>query len=353
MTTRKKRGREPAARRAPFTVQTRTDSITGAMLEAARRGSCDTRFRAASAVALGPVLAAACSLAFPANGVQCTTTSDCTARGGAFTGSVCINNVCLPTDAGSLHDARHDVTVDAARDVRSDAPPAGDWSCLGHVRWPDASAGRELLTVPYVNLISTAPIPGVRVEPCLKLDPTCASPLSEAGLTNDAGLVTLSVPSGYDGYLLSLWDAGFPSLVYVNPPILQSQTVPPKLFVPVTALPGLAAAVGTADGGPLIINPQRGILFLGAYDCANAPAAGVSFSLPLPEPTSTFMYLIDGVPSSTATRTDSSGAAVIANVPTGAVGVTATLAATHQLIGTASAFSQPGHITFLSLVPVP
>ncbi len=330
-------------------------------------------------VMLGSVLASACSLVFPADGVQCTTTSDCTARGGAFIGSVCINSVCSPPDAGSVVDARHDVTVEAARDARgdarsdarsdargdgpgdarraedgaADAAASNDWTCLGNVHWPDASTGSEILTVPYVNAITSSAIPGIWVEPCQKLDPTCAHPLSEAGITDDAGIVTFSVPSGYDGYLLSLWDASLPALMYVNPPILQNTTVPWLPMIPTNDLSALAAAIGPVDGAALTLNPERGLVMLIAYDCATVPAAGVSFSLSPPAPSSTLVYSVGGFPSLTATSTDSSGGAVIVNVPPGAVTITATLAPGHPIIETANGFSEAGDFTLLNLVPTP
>ncbi len=324
---------------------------------------------AACGTVLGAALGGACSQASPSNAGRCTTTPDCTAQGGSFARSVCVDGVCSLPDASSHGDARHDVAVEAARDGRRDgptdagrsrdatspvdAPPVNDWSCLGHVQWPDASAQRVTLTEPYVNLVTDLPIPGVRVQPCLPLDTTCATPVSEAGVTNDAGLVTLSVPSGYDGYLLSLWDASFPTLVYISPPVFQSRTQLPVPLLSTTAMGVLTAAMGTVDGAAVTVDPARGQMGLGAYDCAMAKAVGVSFSLSPAAPSSILVYLVGGLPSPTATSTDSDGFAAIVNVPPGTFTVTATLAATHQVIGTVTALSEAAHVMDFYLVPSP
>jgi hypothetical protein len=344
------------------------------------RASCTSGIVAGATVAAATAaLASACSLAFPANGTQCTTTSDCTSRGGAFLGSVCVNNVCSIADAAPSTDAPHDVTLEAARDGRSeaqvdsradvradgtvdsapppdsttDAPPPNDWKCVGHVEWPDASAQKVTLTVPYINVLDSTPLPGVRVTPCLTLDPGCADPLADAAVTNEAGIVKFSVNSGYDGFLLSEWEAGLPSLVYLDPPIFQSMVVPPEYFLPKAAMQPLLSAVPTADGGTVTVDPTKCMLFLGAYDCDNKPAAGVSFSLSPASSSAVLFYLIDSTPSPTATSTDAFGSAAIANVPVGTVTLTARFATTQELIGTASGYCQANRITYLSLIPTP
>jgi hypothetical protein len=322
---------------------------------------------------VGAALASGCSLAFEADAVQCRTTPDCTARGGAFVGSVCIASVCATPDASprkdatsgakdgsAVSDAHHDATVDDAREKRdaasdavADAPVDPRWACLGHVQYPEASTALEALTIPYINLLSNHPIPGIRAQACLKLDPTCDDPVSDAGVTNEAGLVTLSVPSGYDGYIQSLWEAGLPSLVYISPPIFKPTTVPAEFLLSKQSIDALAFAVRAPDGGPLTLDPNDGIAFLGSYDCQLASASGVSFSISPSSPSSTIAYVIGGNPSTSATETDNFGSAAIVNVPPGSITITATLAATEQVIGTATGFVQAGVITFLSLPPTP
>ncbi len=330
--------------------------------------------------ALAAALAAAatgCSLAFPGDQTQCATTSDCTARGGAFAGSVCEANVCVMATArdasldgrtaarpdarsdakrgatDAQHDSRRDSARDAISDAARDAGTSGDWSCLGHVTLPDAGGGTVRLKVPYVDLLSGSPIPGLRVQACLRLDPTCERPLTDAGFTNDAGLATLSVPAGYNGFVLSTWDASLPSLVYIDPPVARSTTEPPEYLISKDTISILASAVGDVDGSAVVVEPQDGILFLGAYDCRGAPAAGVHFSLAPHAPSALPIYIVGSLPSLTATATDPSGNGAYVNVPVGSVTITATLAATGQTIASVTGFSEASRISLFSLLPEP
>jgi hypothetical protein len=324
------------------------------------------------AVAGSVLLSAGCaskSAATDAGKVQCTTTSDCVALGGAFAKSVCVHNVCSIPDSGPVADACRDAPdarVDATRSdaTPSDAPrsdvtvpvdarPTNDWSCLGHVQWPDASSGRETLVMGYQNEATRTPIAGITVRPCAALDPTCTTAVAEGGVTNEAGLVTLSVPSGFNGYLASDWDATLPMLLYVTPPVFTNTVAAPAQLMSKPFLEALASAMGAVDGATVTINPNDGLFLLGTWDCAMVRAAGVTFSWSPSPPSIVMVYLVDGLPSPAATSTDSAGGAAAINVPPGTYTITATVAADHRVIGTMVALSEAGYITEFSSVPTP
>jgi len=308
---------------------------------------------------MGVVAQGACSLAFPANGAQCSVTADCSSRGEAFHGSVCVDSVCVRPDAGPEREAGHEASrvVDTGRDT-PETRDAGDaavdagsnnWACLGHVGWPDASPELVTYTAGFVNLITNAPIPGVRVEPCSTLDPTCSSPLAEAGLTNDAGLVSFAVPFGYNGYLRSDWDAALPSLIYAIPPAGIDNT--PATMV-VSKLPFELFTLIKIDGG-VSADPSDGTLFLSAYDCLGNPASGVIFTMSPAAPSSTQVYVVAGVPEVGVAATDPSGEGAIVNIPPAIVTITGTVAATHQTISKVSGYVEAGSVTYLSSLPSP
>ena len=309
----------------------------------------------------GILTAAACSLVFPANGTQCSTTADCATRGGAFAGSVCIESVCVINVTGrdASSDARRDALADAAT-VDAPTVDAGldaghnPWSCLGHVRWPDASATPVVVTQPYNDLVTGDPVPGITVQPCSKLDTTCANPLADAAVTGEAGTVQFSLPSGYDGYLSSTWDAGLPVLAYVVPPAFVSSVELPVLMISNSTFEALAAAVTSSfDGGARMIEPTRGSLFANVTDCDGNFAAGVTFTTEPSSSTSYAAYIINGFPSFTATETDNSGNFGIVDVPPGSVTVTGTVVATGQKIGTTTSLVRASAISYTSIVPSP
>jgi len=171
-------------------------------------------------------------------------------------------------------------------------------------------------------------------------------------VTNDAGIVTLSVPSGYNGFLLSLWDASLPAQVYIDPPVFRSATFEPPEMITRSEVSTLAGLLGsTLDGSAVTLNPDQGILFLSVYDCGLNLAPGVVFSMSPAGTSAVFAYSSGGLYSTHATMSDTNGGAVVGNVPVGTVTITATIAATHRVIGAITAFSVAGTIGSLNFQP--
>jgi hypothetical protein len=298
--------------------------------------------------AFGAGLTAACSLAYQASANQCSVDIDCTARGSRFAGSVCRSNVCVtaPADAG---------TSEAGIDSGIDSGPY-DYTCLGHVTNPPVTSAKYTLTVPYIDIETSNPIVGIHVTACSGFDPACASAVADAAVTDEAGVVSFQVPSGYFGYLLSTWDAGPAALVYPTKPVFKNELEEPEQMITTQVLDLVASSLAPDGGTPVTIDPTKGILFLSAYDCTDdAGAPGVVFSVTPASAASksVAVYLAGGFPNPTAQSTDPSGGAAIVNVDAVQVTVTAKRVVNGQEVGKATGYVSAGHITFLNVPPTP
>lgn len=292
------------------------------------------------AVGLGST--AGCSVLFPANDPQCSTDGDCRARGADFVTAVCANQICVPSDGGGSRDG-----------AVSDAPVSEAWSCIGDGHTVDASRQPVTLTAPYVGLVNALPIPGVSVRPCDKLDVSCSSPLADAEVTDDAGVVRFTVAAGYDGYLETAWDAGPPAMVFINPPVVDSTPHRPTRLVDTTNFENIVGFVTKGLDGNHPIDPAMGHVFLYVSDCNKAPGVGVQFTFDRHGDETISAYLINNLPSTTATATDALGSFAILDVPPGPITVTAALQTTGQQIGIATGTVRAGTITYLAIVPSP
>jgi hypothetical protein len=196
------------------------------------------------------------------------------------------------------------------------------------------------------DLISQGPVANVGARVCRKTDPNCNEPMT-ADLSSDAsGIVTAQVPNGFDGYVEITPAGAMPGSYFFYPPITSNTDIPYVPIVSTSALGMFAQLVGTQ------IDPNRGEVFLGAYNCLHAPADGVRLSSADGDSETLPFYLVKGLPSTTATATDSSGLGGILNLRPGSVTLTGTLS-TGQIVGTVSMFTRAGEITYTSVVPAP
>ncbi len=95
------------------------------------------------------VLSGGCSVLFHIDADQCATTADCTARGGAFAGAVCMAGTCVVEDAGGT-------TADASM-VGSDAGP--DTSVGGGVEAGPDAAEAGIDAGPMCTTSADCPVP--------------------------------------------------------------------------------------------------------------------------------------------------------------------------------------------------
>jgi hypothetical protein len=235
-------------------------------------------------------------------------------------------------DAGNAGDAG-----DAAPHEAEPTWPAG-WSCLNDPVPTAPSGNLELaLTFTDVSNASTSgsegtPVPGADVHACNKLDLSCASPFGDV-TTDDAGVADLMVPGGFDGYF-EMRAQGYTNAILQRTPILASES----------ENQGVAEISLLAEAAPLANltqNPSLSIALVTAEDCNANVAAGITFEVGSPGLNETVVYLLNNLPSQSATETDSvSGTALIFNVPSGALTVSASFAATKIPIRTVTTIAR-------------
>lgn len=259
----------------------------------------------------------ACSLYVDSQRRQCSSDQECITHNTAFARSRCSASVCTQPTA---------------------------WSCLGHVSPSSAGTGSVVATFVLVDLISGAPAPGVGARICRKLDIDCNDPLSAGHVSDSAGKLALTVPSGFDGYVeLSPLDA-MPGMYFFYPPVVRDRQVFPLPMVSVSALAYLSQLAGVQ------VLEERSPIFLGAHNCLDAPASGVAFSSADADATTVPFYLIQGIPSVSAKETDSGGRGGLLNVRIGSVTVTGALA-NGERVSTASVVTRKGRVTYAAVVP--
>ncbi len=125
---------------------------------------------------VGISLAAACSLVLPNDELQCASNADCTARGPAFARTVCVDSLCQ-------------------------AEPK--WGCLDNLKPPpERDPSVEITyTIPLIDFLSYAPVPGIEARGCAQAQVDCTSPLFGPSVSATDGKVALKMDYGFDGYV--------------------------------------------------------------------------------------------------------------------------------------------------------
>ncbi|HEY3255798.1 MAG TPA: hypothetical protein VGJ91_17695 [Polyangiaceae bacterium] len=261
---------------------------------------------------------AGCSVVVDANRPQCSTDADCTNRGAEFAGSVCKAGLC-------------------------EADP--QWSCPAV-----APAHSYKLTMHLQDAVSMKPLPGVAAHLCRKLDVNCQNPIAGSDVVaDDGGVVTLSIDSGFDGYV-ELTDSKIsPSLYFFSTPASGDLDLP---TVPL-ASPGAATLIVKSAGGPSTTwLADHGIVLLNAFDCEGQPAANITFDIGgAPDPATFIFYLVNTLPTTATTITDATGYGGLVNVPVGTSTISALLAPSGREIGNISILVRAGYISYSSVTP--
>jgi hypothetical protein len=311
---------------------------------------------AALALGLAAGAAASCSLLLPLDDVQCVTAADCAARGGAFAGAACVNNVCAVAPV-----------VDGSSDAGSESAPSGPWGCLDEPPLP--SDPNEKVDIQFtlfdvfqpwtlggtvdggndLMLLQGTPEVGVAIQACDTLDPLCANPVAVAPLSDDAGVTHVSVLGGFSGFYSMTRADSFPTLFFPGR-LLANE---PHVSYPTgTLLNQAASGVGSVIGITLNADPDAGLghVFYAAFDCNERHAAGVSFSL-LNTDAGTRFYLQNKFPNTRVGQTDISGTGGWLNVPAGNIEVAMTLVAGNRPLGTRNVLVRSGQASLVFVRP--
>jgi hypothetical protein len=199
-----------------------------------------------------------------------------------------------------------------------------------------------------LTLLSYTPIAGMSALACNTLDLTCLAPLAPLQITDDAGEATLDVPESFVGFF-EFTGAGYvPSRVYPDQLLVDASVVTLPIGVPGT--PEQVSLLASSIHVPIALDPDAGAgtAIFTAYDCFDRYAGGIAFNVLVDAgPQTVPFYIANGLPSVTATTTDSfRGSGGVANIPVGEVTVTATLAETKRLIGSVDMVITPGWVSF-------
>jgi hypothetical protein len=193
------------------------------------------------------------------------------------------------------------------------------WGCLGNVKPPTFPKPMVNVSVPLVDLVTQMPVTKIDAKVCGKADVSCTTPISPISNPSAQGILTFTLPAGFDGYVdmrsTMLSDAGLPayipSLVFFNPALSVDEIYLTIPLVSPQALGLLAAQFGNT------IDMTLGVPFAAVTDCQRKPAPGASLSIDKDAAASRNFYFVNGLPTETATQTDKTGYAGIINIPSG------------------------------------
>jgi hypothetical protein len=241
------------------------------------------------------------------------------------------------TDSGPV------LTGDAGTD--SGVPP--NWACIDDVA-PAPAVGPVLLKL-FVNDVSTAassnnfsgtPIVAASIRACGTLDLVCATPLATTA-SDDAGIAVITVPPQFRGYYELTANGYTPSVISRPPQNLNEYSQQGVANITLLSLGGQLAGI-TPD-------PDLGIAIVSVIDCNNLPAADMIIDVGEQGPGEKLVYLDKTLPSASAKATDSTGSAIVYNVPIRTITVSAKFADTGRVVRSISTLARSKWATYVQI----
>ena len=264
------------------------------------------------------------------------------ARSAVLLGAIALHTAaCLELKPGSDELGITTGDLDSLRAAALDA----DWSCLTRApALPPPSTG-ELVTfsMPIIESISELPPLTLQVTACQSLDVDCRSPLAAPVGPSEDGIVHLSLPVGFDGFLEVRSDETTPALFFMHEP-LQRDTVSEAL--PLISDLGLMA-LASNNGAELDLETS-GLIVIRTYDCLGLAAPGVALDN---DSGGEVFSFVDAFPRVGVNVTDAAGLAGFMNVPPGFTRVIGTRETGGQQTGAESLVVRPSWLTFGDLHP--
>lgn len=353
------------------------------------------------------LLLGACSLTIDAERVQCSKNSDCTQRGGRFTGSICVDAICRANDSRDAAVNKPDACVGARCDAGNEGSPGSllpdtniecradndclkqglrgyvcvenacfkagapieceldeecaergieyvdgrcvDGQCRPNPRWRCESTGATdkpeiQLDVFVRDSVTLEPIRDSRVLVCKKLDITCGEPVLET-TTNKEGHVLFTVKSDFAGYLQFDKNKSYAPAIYQLPPYFPADgKLQPAPLLGAGLVDSLAELLGSK------LDPARGNMMLVAEDCFGMPLPGVSFETKL-DAKAVQLYVRDLLPTTTVQETDVVGNGGFLNYSPGNAVIGTVLRESGLKLSTVSLLVRPGFITVAYIRP--
>jgi hypothetical protein len=250
---------------------------------------------------------------------ECEKDADCLPIGPEYMGGGCLNQRCVPNPM---------------------------WRCEPMPPPPVGAMGMTMLVLPVINAISLAAVTNSRLSACNKLDLICANPVVTT-TTDSKGELTIAVPQNFLGYVQQTDNPSYAKALYVLPPVLPSsgrlQNFP--LIASGPSLDALALGLGAT------LDPTRGHMILIVLGCDGVALAGVKFTTPQADKSTTQFYVRGQLPTTAATDTPTDGDGGYLNVVPGTVVITATDVKTGVEINTVAVLVRAGFITTTYIRP--
>jgi hypothetical protein len=195
-----------------------------------------------------------------------------------------------------------------------------------------------------ITYAAFTPQPGVTIEACQSLDPTCGSPVTTPQVVDDAGIADLTFSGNFVGFFRGTspitvpftfwpgnWLSGATSASYGTSALQYTQE----------------SALNVSLNNAVILDAGAGLgeLFMVVFDCNDHRFSGATLAITGSGPDTLPFYVISNLPSTTAEATDSFGVAGAVNVPHGPVRATATDLATGTTIGSIDVYINSGELT--------
>lgn len=184
---------------------------------------------------------------------------------------------------------------DTRLEESSTTDPAEDWSCVGNVTVPQATAADITITVATAEFIQVEPTPlaGVEMTVCPAYDDTCQSGTTPVA-SDDTGVVTAIVKIPKDGFAgyLQFKKAGYTTLLW------QFSRKPTADFSLQVLMVSEAGFAGLRQSLGVPVDPQFGHLTFSVVTCAvdahgiPVPARGVEVNVALRNEESKRFYAV-------------------------------------------------------------
>ena len=242
-----------------------------------------------------------------------------------------------------------DATPNQLESTAAAAPPPEradpKWGCLDQMETPRAVALRPTVSfsLHLYDPTTRATPPQSSVRACNRFDLDCAAPVDGPAEPAQDGLIHLSLPQGFAGFLEVTSPAIIPALYFFNP-ALESDRQDEFIVV------GLDTARALASSGNVALDPELGMIAVRTMDCTGELSGGVQFSN---DKGGVPFAFVDGLPVVGYVVSNGDGIGGFVNVPPGLVVLQGQEAGSSRLSGKASVLVRKGWFAYGDLNPAP
>jgi hypothetical protein len=262
----------------------------------------------------------------------------------------CNDPHCVKND-GLSFEQEHVIVISEARSAvwncremcRETCGLGTNWGCVYAYGPPRNTPPTATAEIQFIDVLSNA---SVVPEVIACTDEACSSPIVPSGTGPNEG-VQLVLPSGFRGFFRITHPSYLPVRLQLMQPFFGHRVHVVPLPHRVTSVVAIESMLKTK------LDPERGMVWVMGFDCRADRAVGVSFTLGAGDEQTRSAYFLGAGLSTTATRTDVTGAMLAANVPVGDFSVTMNDPDSGRMLGLAPSRVEAGVVTFVWPVPSP